>query len=230
MVSMQLRFPDMVHARKIALAAATLACAVLPLLSQTAATSKLSFDVVSIKPSPPGSGPRGGGPRGDRFVMTGVTLQTLLPIAYQHSTPGMAYQFQIIGGPNWMDSDRFDIEAKADCSGGPITREQYQLMVQSLIEDRFRLKAHLETREVPFYSLVVGKDGPKIKAAPDQTPISPPGPPPPALCPPPVTVQPPTPAAPRAAPFDPTKMRGFTSFQYAPGCDRYGERGPHQYA
>lgn len=136
--------------------------------------------------------------------------------AFQRFIPGTTYEFQIIGGPSWIDSDRYDIEAKADCSGGPISRDQYQFMVQSLIEDRFQLKAHLETRDVPLYELVVGKDGLKIKASPDQTPLSPPGPPPPPLCSPPPNTQPP-PTGQRAVPFDPTKMRGIMSMQYAPG-------------
>ena len=54
-----------------------------------------------------------------------------------------------------------------DCNAGPISQEQYSLMVQSLIEDRFQLKAHLDPREVPFYDLVVGKDGLKLKASSD---------------------------------------------------------------
>jgi uncharacterized protein (TIGR03435 family) len=73
-----------------------------------------------------------------------------------------------------MDSDRYDVQAKADCSGGRIPRDQLQLMVQSLLEDRFKLKAHMETRELPVYELVVGKDGSKIKRAADQTPAVPP--------------------------------------------------------
>ena len=73
------------------------------------------------------------------------------------------------GGSNWIDLDRYDIEAKADCSGGILLREQMQLMVQSMLEDRFQLKAHMETWELVIYNLVVGKDGPKIKVSEDQT-------------------------------------------------------------
>ena len=190
--------------RKVMLFAAAFAFAVIPLLSQTAAP-KPSFEVISIKPSPPGNGIRGGGPRGDRFNMTGATLRMLLQMGYQraNNTP-LAGQLQIIGGPAWMETDRYDIQAKADCNGGTISREQTQLMVQSLLEDRFQLKAHMETRELPIYNLVVGKDGAKIKASEDQTspgipgagpplpcdaatasvPVAPP-PPPPGLGPPP---------------------------------------------
>jgi len=187
---------------------------VCPLLSQNP-VPKTSFEVISIKPTLPGNSPRGGGPRGDRFSMTGATLKMLLQSAYQRSTPGTASDFQVIGGPAWIDDDRYDVDAKADCSGRPISRDQFQLMVQSLLEDRFQLKAHLEPREVPIYHLVVGKDGPKLKASPDQSPVTPPGANSQFLCAPPPTDRPPT--APRTTPFDPTKMRGFLSMQYAPG-------------
>src|SRR5215470_10115772 len=95
-----------------------------------------------------------------------------------------------------MDSDRYDIQAKADCSGGALPREQMQLMLQSMLEDRFELKAHMETREQPIYNLVVAKDGPKLKRSEDQTPppIAANGPPQvcgPALTPPPLPPPPP---------------------------------------
>jgi uncharacterized protein (TIGR03435 family) len=102
--------------------------------------------------------------------MSAATLRMLLQNAYQRpSTTGPVGPIQIFGGPSWMDSDRYDIQATADCSGGVLSREQVQLMVQSMLEDRFQLKAHLETRELPIYNLVVGKDGPKLKASADQT-------------------------------------------------------------
>jgi uncharacterized protein (TIGR03435 family) len=103
--------------------------------------------------------------------MSGATLRVLLGSAFQRaSTGGPFSQVEIIGGPGWIDSDRYDIQATADCSGGVLSREQVQLMIQSLLEDRFQLKAHLETRELPIYNLVAAKDGPKIKASADQTP------------------------------------------------------------
>ena len=165
---------------KVALLVVALTFAVIPLLSQTTpqtASSKPSFEVVSIKPSAPNLGIRGGGPRGDRLMLMGASLKMLLQLAYARPNtsgqPTNPNQLQIIGGPNWIDSDRYDVEAKADCSGGILPREQMQLMVQSMLEDRFQLKAHLETRELPIYNLVVGRDGPKIKVSADQTPATP---------------------------------------------------------
>ena len=78
-----------------------------------------------------------------------------------------------MGGPKWLDSERFDIEAKVD---GPaaeqmrtLSREQRKLqmqaMFQQLLADRFKLSVHWETRELPVYALVVAKSGPKLTAA-----------------------------------------------------------------
>jgi uncharacterized protein (TIGR03435 family) len=194
---------------RIVLIIAAFAFAVIPLLSQTTST-KPSFEVVSIKPSPPNLGIRGGGPRGDRFTMSGASLKMLLQIAYGRSNSnGLPNsQLQVIGGPNWIDSDRYDIQAKADCSGGALSREQLQLMMQAMLEDRFQLRAHMETRELPIYNLVVAKDGPRIKASADQTPppISVAGPQPcgPAPTGPP-PFPPPAPGQPGGA-FDPASM------------------------
>jgi uncharacterized protein (TIGR03435 family) len=91
-----------------------------------------------------------------------------------------------------------------------------QLMVRSMVEERFQLKAHMETRELPIYNLVVAKDGPKIKRSEDQTPVTQTQVQPPQLCGPlpgaPTT--PPVPLIPpgqRGSPFDPNSPapRGF---------------------
>jgi uncharacterized protein (TIGR03435 family) len=157
---------------KVVLLIAAAAFAGMPLFSQTSQIPKPSFEVISIKPTAPSTNfIRGGGARGDKYTMTGASLRMLLQNAYQRpSTGGPASQLQIIGGPNWIDSDRYDIQATANCSQGVLSREQVQLMVQSMLEDRFQLKAHMETRELPIYNLVVAKDGPKIKPSADQTP------------------------------------------------------------
>jgi hypothetical protein len=126
----------------------------------------------------------------------------------QYYSPSGLLDNQVIGGPSWMESDRFEVQAKADCSGGPILGRQLRLVVQSLLEDRFQLRAHMETRELPIYELVVGKDGLKMNLSEDQTPT-----PtslamanreiiPPQLCVPPKNVD--SPKTP-PAPFDPRK-------------------------
>ena len=84
-------------------------------------------------------------------------MKYLLKTAYQ------VEDFQILGAPGWLDSDRFDIEAKA--VGDP-PRSQVLLMLQSLLADRFKLALHRETRELPVYELMLAKSGPKFKEKP----------------------------------------------------------------
>ena len=69
------------------------------------------------------------------------------------------------GGPPWIDSDRFDIVAKADETAGEVTKEEWGPMVQALLEDRFKLELHRETKEVTVFSLIVGKTPPKLQPA-----------------------------------------------------------------
>jgi hypothetical protein len=100
--------------------AAAAVCAAAPLFAQTPATP--SFEVVSIKPIAPGQRGGGGGIRGDKYTMSGITLRTLLQTAFQRpSTGGPVAPLQIIGAAAWMDSERYDVQAKADCSGGLIS-------------------------------------------------------------------------------------------------------------
>ena len=74
--------------------------------------------------------------------------------------------FQLVGGPPWINSDRFDIEAKPE-GGGPMSPQVLQSVFRQILEDRFALKAHKETRELPIYALVLarsdGRLGPNLK-------------------------------------------------------------------
>jgi uncharacterized protein (TIGR03435 family) len=74
---------------------------------------------------------------------------------------------QLIGGPDWIGTLRFDIEAKAADGVQTHDPEQNLSLIRSLLQDRFRLKAHRETREGAVFSLVVGKNGSKLKEAVD---------------------------------------------------------------
>jgi uncharacterized protein (TIGR03435 family) len=207
----------MTKAGNVFLFAAAAVFTVVPQFAQTPGAPKPSFDVVSIKPTAPGQRGGPGGVRGDKYTMSGITLRGLLQTAYQRpSTGGPVAQLQIMGGPAWMESDRYDVQATADCSGGALSREQLQLLVRSMLEDRFQLKAHMETRELPIYNLVVAKDGPKIKRSEDQTPVAQTQVQPPQLCAP-IPAAPATPLVPiippgqRGSPFDPNSPapRGF---------------------
>jgi len=188
----------MTQTGKAVLVAVVFSVALVPVFSQ-----KPSFDVVSIKPSGPNPPQnRGGGARGNRYTLSYAPLRSLLLGAYQQaSSPGKPIAaLQIIGGPSWIDSERYDIQATMDCSNGPISREQFQIMMQSMLADRFQLKAHMEDRELPIYTLVVGKDGPKIKPSADQTPTAQQATPTPYCGPAPST---PNPFGPNANPRDP---------------------------
>ena len=162
---------------------ASYAVAIILVFSQVPATTKPSFEVISIKRSVPGPGPtmEGFGGIGDRFTASG-TLRLLLNIFSGASNKPSGDQLRIINAPDWIDTDRYEIEAKIACGGGRPSREQLRLMVRSMLEDRFQLKSHMETRELPVYNLVVAKDGPKAKRSKDQTPVADDSGPPPLLC------------------------------------------------
>ncbi len=72
--------------------------------------------------------------------------------------------FQVVGAPEWLGHQKFDVRATAE---RPSSEDQVRRMVQSLLEDRFRLRVHRETRQVPVYALVVGKKGPSLAPAKD---------------------------------------------------------------
>jgi len=139
---------------------------VLPVLI-LAQSPRLSFEVASIKPNTSGRcctsilWPAG------RFTATSVTVDDLLVFAYSPPNGPILQKDVILGGPSWLDSDRFDIQAKPE-SGE--SKEEMQLMMRSLLEDRFQLKLHMESRELPVYDLIVVKDRLKMKLSEDQTP------------------------------------------------------------
>jgi uncharacterized protein (TIGR03435 family) len=115
------------------------------------------FEVASIKPTATQDGSLTVNfPPGGRFSVRNLTLKQLLQNAY-----GLQ-DYQISGGPAWITSAGFDIEAKAATE---VPREQILLMVQTLLTDRFHLALQRETRQLPVYALVVGKNGPRLQPA-----------------------------------------------------------------
>jgi uncharacterized protein (TIGR03435 family) len=98
------------------------------------------------------------------FTAINATLKLLIRFAY-----GLP-ESRIVGGPGWLDSTKFDVEAKADEAldahlkgmDGDAARLEKQKMLQALLADRFKLVAHMETRELPVYGLVVAKGGAKF--------------------------------------------------------------------
>ena len=113
-----------------------------------------TFAVASIKANHSGERIMSYQPgRGGKFTATNSSLGLIVQYAYD------VLDFQISGAPDWVKSDRYDIAAKAD--GNPPVRE-IPALVQRLLEDRFQLKYHWETKEAATYDLVVSKAG-KLK-------------------------------------------------------------------
>ena len=141
----------------------------MPVASQAPPTQKPSFEGLSIKPTKSG-GMLAMPPAmmGSRFVATNVTLKDLLFFAYSPRGGSFLYD-QIIGGPSWIDGDHFDVEAQVKRNSGPMSRDKMQVMAQALLEDRFQLKLHRETREMPVLDLLVGDSGLKMKLSENQT-------------------------------------------------------------
>lgn len=110
-----------------------------------------AFEVVSIKPTTaePG-GSSGITTEKGRISARNVTLKRCVRGAYD------VPESLVFGGPKWIDDERYDIDAKA---AGPATDRELMAMLQSLLAERFKLALHRETRTLPGYALVLGKNG-----------------------------------------------------------------------
>jgi uncharacterized protein (TIGR03435 family) len=103
---------------------------------------------------------------GGRFTATNNSVRALILNAYG-ITPS---PFLLSGGPGWIDSEAYDIDARAAADAIPASLrgkplwDQTRLMLQKLLADRFKLSLHRETKEMPVYELVVSKNGPKLKS------------------------------------------------------------------
>src|SRR4029077_15911063 len=121
-----------------------------------------SFEVASIKANHSGDRIMLFQPqRGGRFTATNCSLSLLIQYAYD------VMQFQISGAPSWVKSDRYDIAAKADHDS---QTDEIRAMLQRLLEDRFHLKHHWDTKEGGVYNLVVSKAGRLREAEPGDCP------------------------------------------------------------
>jgi uncharacterized protein (TIGR03435 family) len=138
-----------------------LVIAAAPLWSQ----ARPEFDVASIKPSVPGSRQQLTIQPGGRLSLNSFTLEALIAISHRLAA------FQISGAQGWMQADRWAIEAKADEVPGvpawspPYLPEIIAVRLRALLEDRFSLTVHHETRELKAYTLTVSKSGSKLTAA-----------------------------------------------------------------
>jgi uncharacterized protein (TIGR03435 family) len=118
-----------------------------------------AFEVASVKRNK--SGEQGGRivvQPGGRFNALNATIQQVILRAYG------VQGFQIAGGPSWINSERFDIDAKA---ASDLTPDQFSTALKTLLGERFKLAVHTETRDLPIYALVLakkdGKLGPQLR-------------------------------------------------------------------
>jgi len=130
--------------------------------AQSRPDARLTFEVASVKLAPPGATERSlSHSPGARLITSNATLKQLVFLAYQ------VMPFQVTGGPDWVESAGFDIEAKA--ANPKASQEQFRQMIQTLLADRFQLKFHFASKEVPVYALVVARNGSKLVEAKDDS-------------------------------------------------------------
>jgi uncharacterized protein (TIGR03435 family) len=124
---------------------------------------RLEFEVATVKaaaPGIPGQVPVGLHVDGAQVSFRGLSLQDYILSAYNIKKHQLA-------GPDWISTERYDIQGKVpDGTPSDKLRDNMRDMLQSLLEDRFKLKTHHETREMPVYALVVAKSGLKMKETP----------------------------------------------------------------
>jgi bla regulator protein BlaR1 len=123
------------------------------------------FEVASIKPTRPGDDMRHLFMSHGKFSTEAQTTKEVIRFAYDIKSDS-----QLSGGPGWIDSEKFDIEAKEEAAVAeklenlPFEEQtsQIRLMVQELLADRFKLRVSHQTKDLPIYALVVAKGGPKL--------------------------------------------------------------------
>lgn len=137
------------------------------------------FDVASVKVSQSAETGRDTGIT-YRLGWSGIFTATNAPLRFLITLAYGVKDFQISGGPAWLESERFDIDAKTDPISNP---DQMLPMLRNLLENRFKLATHQGTKELPVFNLAPAKSGPKLQTAkagscyvpaPDVTPPPPP--------------------------------------------------------
>jgi uncharacterized protein (TIGR03435 family) len=143
---------------------------------QAAAVTLPSFDVISVKPSPPDGLSKSNFPLGpgDVYVRTGglFSAQGFPLVTYLY------FAFKVLGNdmsavsaqlPGWVMNDRFDIQARTDGNPAKDAKDQMRLMMRSLLAERFGLKSHYEARQAPIFAVALakaGKMGPQLQRHP----------------------------------------------------------------
>ncbi len=127
------------------------------------AESALKFEVASLKPNDgTGQGPFGirPAPGGERYLATNTTLKLLITVAYRVKAE------QVIGGPDWINTVGWDMNAKAERPSSP---EELHAMLANLMAERFKLQFHREKKDLPIYVLSVEKSEPSPALKPHQS-------------------------------------------------------------
>jgi uncharacterized protein (TIGR03435 family) len=119
-------------------------------------TPAAKFEVADVHVSAPGADASGGARAPGRFELRGVTMLRLIMAAYG------VEEDRVMGGPSWLDVDRFDIIAKAPSC---LSEATLQPMLQALLAERFKLAIRHEDRPLPVYALIPGKRNPRLKEA-----------------------------------------------------------------
>jgi len=134
-----------------------IAIAAVLLLMPAATLGQPTFDIASVKPSPSGGGGMDVTFDTGRLTLRNATLKFCIEFAYR------VKDFQVSGGPAWLASETFDIDAKA---AGPADSQELRRLLQTLLADRFQLRVRLETKEGPTYALIVARGGSKLHEVP----------------------------------------------------------------
>lgn len=142
--------------------AAAIVTAAVAVAQTFAPTGSLTFEVASLKRSQPSAASSEVRPAGGRrYVGNQTPLRSYLYVAYQVRPE------QIVGGPGWVDSELYDMNAEAE---KPASIEDLHIMLQNLLTERFKLRFHYDAKEMQAYVLTVDKNGPKnLKAHPNAT-------------------------------------------------------------
>jgi uncharacterized protein (TIGR03435 family) len=120
--------------------------------AQTSAPQELRFEVVSVKRNTSGAvGSMMGIQPGGRFSAGNLAVRQVIVRAFG------IQPFQLTGEPDWLRSERYDIQAKAPDGAAVVTDDAINVMLQAMLADRFKLKVRRETRESPIYELVFAR-------------------------------------------------------------------------
>ena len=126
-------------------------------------TSRLEFEVASIKPSNPNEAGNGikADPGGETMHAENATVRLMIRSMWKLNDE------QIVGAPDWVNNDLWSVQAKAD---GPHNLDDLHTMYQNMVIDRFKMKFHWGRRDLPMFALVADKSGPKITVSSDPGP------------------------------------------------------------